>query len=92
MSGIWGSNLKFSIFGESHGVGIGLTIDGLPSGFSIDLEKIDAEMERRAPGKNNLSTSRKEGDKVEILSGLFEGKTTGTPLCGIIRNSDKKSS
>ncbi len=91
MSGIWGSNLKFSIFGESHGVGIGLTIDGLPSGFSIDLEKIDAEMERRAPGKNNLSTSRKEGDKVEILSGLFEGKTTGTPLCGIIRNSDKKS-
>lgn len=91
MSGIWGSNLKFSIFGESHGVGIGLTIDGLPSGFSIDLEKIYAEMERRAPGKNNLSTSRKEGDKVEILSGLFEGKTTGTPLCGIIRNSDKKS-
>lgn len=91
MSGIWGNNLKVSIFGESHGVGIGLTIDGLPSGFSIDLEKIDAEMERRAPGRNNLSTARKEGDKVEILSGLFEGKTTGTPLCGIIRNSDKKS-
>lgn len=91
MSGVWGNNLKVSIFGESHGVGIGLTIDGLPSGFPIDLEKIDAEMERRAPGRNNLSTARKEGDKVEILSGLFEGKTTGTPLCGIIRNSDKKS-
>lgn len=91
MSGIWGNNLKISIFGESHGVGIGLTIDGLPSGFSIDIEKINYEMERRAPGRNNLSTARKEGDKIEILSGLFEGKTTGTPLCGMIRNSDKRS-
>lgn len=91
MSGIWGNNLKISIFGESHGVGIGLTIDGLPSGFPIDLERINYEMERRAPGRNNLSTARKEGDKIEILSGLFEGKTTGTPLCGMIRNSDKRS-
>ncbi|MGG7078362.1 chorismate synthase [Clostridium sardiniense] len=91
MSGIWGNNLKISIFGESHGVGIGLTIDGLPSGFQIDLERINYEMERRAPGRNNLSTARKEGDKIEILSGLFEGKTTGTPLCGMIRNSDKRS-
>jgi len=91
MSGMWGNNLKISIFGESHGVGIGLTIDGLPSGFPIDIEKINYEMERRAPGRNNLSTSRKEGDKIEILSGLFEGKTTGTPLCGMIRNSDKRS-
>ncbi|MBY0757356.1 chorismate synthase [Clostridium sardiniense] len=91
MSGIWGNNLKISIFGESHGVGIGLTIDGIPSGFPIDLERINCEMERRAPGRNNLSTARKEGDKIEILSGLFEGKTTGTPLCGMIRNSDKRS-
>lgn len=91
MSGMWGNNLKISIFGESHGVGIGLTIDGLPSGFPIDFERINYEMERRAPGRNNLSTARKEGDKIEILSGLFEGKTTGTPLCGMIRNSDKRS-
>ncbi len=91
MSGMWGNNLKISIFGESHGVGIGLTIDGLPSGFPIDLEGINCEMERRAPGRNNLSTARKEGDKIEILSGLFEGRTTGTPLCGMIRNSDKRS-
>lgn len=91
MSGMWGNNLKISIFGESHGVGIGLTIDGLPSGFPIDLERINCEMERRAPGRNNLSTARKEGDKIEILSGIFEGKTTGTPLCGMIRNSDKRS-
>lgn len=78
MSGIWGRNLKVSIFGESHGTGIGITIDGLPSGFEIDLDKVNFEMGRRAPGKSPLSTARKEGDNVEILSGFFEGKTTGT--------------
>ncbi|MGL4569462.1 MAG: chorismate synthase [Clostridium sp.] len=91
MSGMFGNNIKVSIFGESHGAAIGLTIDGLPSGVPIDLEKVNIEMERRAPGRNSLSTARKEGDNVEILSGLFNGKTTGTPLCGIIKNSDKKS-
>lgn len=91
MSGVWGNNIKVSIFGESHGVGIGITIDGLPSGIELDLEEIELEMARRAPGKSSLSTARKEGDKVEILSGFFEGKTTGTPLCGIIRNSDMRS-
>ena len=91
MSGMWGNNLKISIFGESHGNAIGITIDGLPSGFELDLEEIQREMERRAPGRNNLSTARKEGDKPEILSGFFNGKTTGTPLCGIIRNSDTRS-
>ena len=91
MSGIWGRNLKVSIFGESHGSGIGITIDGLPSGFEIDLDKVNFEMGRRAPGKSPLSTARKEGDNVEILSGFFEGKTTGTPLCGIIRNKDNRS-
>lgn len=91
MSGMFGNNLKISIFGESHGTAIGLTIDGLPSGFQVDLEKVNFEMERRAPGRNKLSTARKEGDNVEILSGLFNGKTTGTPLCGIIRNGDKRS-
>lgn len=91
MSGIWGRNLKVSIFGESHGTGIGITIDGLPSGFEIDLDKVNFEMGRRAPGKSPLSTARKEGDNVEILSGFFEGKTTGTPLCGIIRNKDNRS-
>ncbi|OPX48911.1 chorismate synthase [Clostridium thermobutyricum] len=91
MSGIWGRNLKVSIFGESHGTGIGITIDGLPSGFEIDLDKVNFEMGRRAPGKSPLSTARKEGDNVDILSGFFEGKTTGTPLCGIIRNKDNRS-
>lgn len=91
MSGVWGNNIKVSIFGESHGNAIGITIDGLPSGFEIDLEKIDQEMARRAPGKSKLSTARKEKDAPEILSGFFEGKTTGTPLCGIIRNGDTRS-
>ena len=91
MSGVWGSNIKISIFGESHGNAIGINIDGLPSGFEIDMEKVQLEMERRAPGKNELSTARKEADLPEILSGFFEGKTTGTPLCAIIRNSDTRS-
>jgi len=91
MSGVWGNNIKISIFGESHGNAIGINIDGLPSGFEIDMDNILLEMERRAPGKNQLSTSRKEADLPEILSGFFEGKTTGTPLCAIIRNSDTRS-
>ena len=91
MSGMWGNRLKVSIFGESHGAGIGITIDGLPSGVEIDMDEILKEMARRAPGKSKLSTARKEGDKPEILSGFFEGKTTGTPLCAVIRNSDQHS-
>ncbi|AGX41696.1 chorismate synthase [Clostridium saccharobutylicum] len=91
MSGIWGNKLKVSIFGESHGVGIGITIDGLPSGVEINMEDVMKEMARRAPGKSKLSTARKEGDVPEILSGFFQGKTTGTPLCAVIRNSDMHS-
>ena len=91
MSGMWGSKIKLSIFGESHGSAIGITIDGLPAGFSIDMDKIMMEMARRAPGKSSLSTPRKESDIPEILSGYFEGKTTGAPLCAIIRNSNTKS-
>lgn len=88
---MWGNNIKLSIFGESHGNAIGINIDNLPPGFPLDMEEIMREMRRRAPGKNNLSTARKESDVPEILSGYFEGKTTGTPLCAIIRNSDNKS-
>ncbi|OOM11827.1 chorismate synthase [Clostridium saccharobutylicum] len=91
MSGMWGNKLKVSIFGESHGVGIGITIDGLPSGVEINMEDVMKEMARRAPGKSKLSTARKEGDIPEILSGFFQGRTTGTPLCAVIRNSDMHS-
>lgn len=91
MSGIWGNKLKVSIFGESHGVGIGITIDGLMPGFEIDMDYVMREMARRAPGKSNLSTARNEADMPEILSGVFNGKTTGAPLCAIIRNKDMHS-
>ena len=91
MSGVWGNNIKVSIFGESHGNAIGIVIDGLPSGKEIDMDKVMEEMARRAPGKSKLSTARNEKDAPEILSGFFEGKTTGTPLCGIIRNGDTRS-
>lgn len=91
MSGVWGNNIRFSIFGESHGNAIGITIDGLEPGIYIDMEKVRVEMKRRAPGKNKLSTQRKEKDEFEILSGYFNGYTTGTPICAIIRNNDKIS-
>ena len=91
MSGTWGNNIKISIFGESHGKAIGINIDGLKAGILLDLDYIRKEMQRRAPGNNEFSTPRKEGDEYEILSGCFEGRTTGTPLCAMIFNTDKKS-
>ena len=91
MSGMWGNKIKISIFGESHGNAIVINIDGLEPGFEINLDKVSSEMKRRAPGRNNLSTPRKEADEPEILSGFFQGKTTGTPLCAIIRNNNTKS-
>ncbi len=87
----WGNNIKISIFGESHGQAIGIVIDGLPAGHLLDMENITEQMERRAPGRNNLSTQRKELDAPIILSGVFEGKTTGAPLCAMIKNDDTNS-
>lgn len=91
MSGVWGNKIKLSIYGESHGEAIGVVIDGIESGISIDMENIEKDMERRAPGRNNLSTQRKERDRPEILSGIFNGLTTGAPISVMIRNFDKHS-
>ena len=83
--------MKHIIFGESHGPAIGVVLEDVPSGIPVDEAFIAGELLRRATGKNALSTQRKEADQVEILSGLFRGKTTGTPLCMVIRNSDQHS-
>jgi len=91
VSGIWGNKLKISIFGESHGKAIGVVLDGIPEGINIDFDIIDKEMERRASGRDEISSLRKESDKYKILSGIFNGKTTGTPLCVVIENNDQKS-
>ena len=83
--------MRHIIFGESHGPAIGVTLEGAPSGVALDWDFIRAEMARRAPGRDAMSTARKEADEVQILSGVFEGKTTGTPLCAVIRNTDTRS-
>ena len=88
MSSMWGNKIRISLFGESHGSGIGVVVDGLPSGQPIDLDRADAHMKRRSPGFQPGATSRREGDAVRVLSGIYNGKTTGTPMCAIIENQD----
>ena len=92
MSGsTFGSIFKVTVFGESHGEMIGMVIDGCPAGLEVDLAKIQAEMDRRRPGQSKITTQRKESDLVKIVSGIFEGKTTGTPIAGLIENEDQRS-
>ena len=90
MSSTWGKNLKISIFGESHGQAIGVTIDGLQPNFPLDMAEIAKYMAKRKPG-GDLATPRKEDDLPQILSGVFNGKTTGAPLCAVIYNNNTKS-
>ena len=87
----FGKIFRFTTFGESHGKAIGVVIDGVPAGLNIDEEFIQSEMDRRRPGKNKFATQRNEADKVEILSGVFEGKSTGTPIAMVIFNTNQKS-
>ena len=87
----FGHTFRISTFGESHGKALGVVIDGCPSGLLIDESFIQKELDRRRPGQSNIVTQRKEGDQFELLSGVFEGKTTGTPICMIIFNKDAKS-
>ena len=83
--------MKYVIFGESHGPAIGVTLTGVPAGLELDMDAIAREMARRAPGRSALSTARREDDQPEILSGVFEGKTTGAHLCAVIANTDTRS-
>lgn len=91
MRGIWNHRLGLSIFGESHGEGVGVVLSGLPAGIALDEAAIATEMVRRAPGKNRLSTPRQEADRVRILSGFYQGHTSGAPLCGFIENQNTRS-
>lgn len=88
----FGNHFRLTTFGESHGAAVGGVIDGFPSGIAIDLDFIQAELDRRRPGQSLLTTARKEGDKVEILSGVFEGHSTGCPIGFIVRNENQHSS
>ncbi len=87
----FGEHIKLITFGESHGVAIGGVIEGFPAGISVDTNFIQSELDRRKPSNNKASTTRKESDRVEILSGIFEGKTLGTPIAFIIRNENQNS-
>ena len=92
MSSTYGENLKLSIFGQSHGAAIGMTLDGIPAGLPVDFEKLQNFLSRRAPGQNGWSTTRKESDMPEFLSGIVDNHTCGAPLAAVIRNSDTRSS
>ena len=87
----FGRKFCFTTFGESHGKAIGCVVDGVPAGLAIDEEFIQSELDRRKPGQNKFATARKEGDQIEILSGVFEGLSTGTPIAIVIFNENQKS-
>jgi len=91
MGNTFGKLFRLTTFGESHGKALGAILDGCPAGLTLDLEKIRAEMQRRKPGQSKITTQRKEEDEIELLSGVFEGKTTGTPIGILIPNEDQKS-
>ena len=91
MSSTYGDNLKLSIFGQSHGPAIGMTLDGIPAGLPVDPEILQEFLNRRAPGQNDWSTPRREADRPEFLSGILEGYTCGAPIAAIIPNKNTRS-
>ena len=91
MSSTYGENLKLSIFGQSHGTAIGMTLDGIPAGLPVDLDKLQTFLNRRAPGRNDWSTPRKEEDRPEFLSGILDGFTCGAPIAAVIYNHNTRS-
>ena len=91
MSSTYGENLKLSIFGQSHGPAIGMTLDGIPAGLPVDLDKLQEFLNRRAPGQNDWSTPRREEDKPEFLAGILDGYTCGAPIAAVIHNKNTSS-
>lgn len=91
MRNTFGNIFTLTTFGESHGVAVGGIIDGMPAGITVDVDFVQAELNRRRPGQSRITTSRNEADKVEFLSGIFEGKTTGTPIAFEVRNTNQHS-
>ena len=91
MASFWNNRISISIFGESHGAAIGVVIDNLPAGEYIRLDEVKEFLSRRAPKKNKTSTPRSEKDMPQIMSGLYNNRTTGTPLCAFIQNTDQQS-
>ena len=91
MSSTFGELFRVTTFGESHGPAVGVVIDGMPPGIAVDVADVQRELDRRRPGQSALTTQRQEADRVEVLSGLFEGVTLGTPIAMIVRNTDARS-
>lgn len=91
MSSTYGESLKLSIFGQSHGAAIGMTLDGIPAGLAVDFDKLQAFLNRRAPGQNDWSTPRKEEDRPEFLAGIMDGFTCGAPIAAVIHNKNTRS-
>lgn len=91
MPNAFGTLYTLTTFGESHGVAIGGIVDGMPPGIDIDHDFIQDELDRRKPGQNKITTGRRETDKVELLSGIFEGKSTGAPIGFMVRNENQQS-
>lgn len=91
MNNTFGSSFRVTTWGESHGASVGCVVDGCPAGLDISVENIQTQLDRRRPGQSKISTPRNESDRVEILSGIFGGKTLGTPIALLVRNADQKS-
>jgi chorismate synthase len=91
MSSIYGNLFKISTWGESHGRAVGVVVDGCPAGLAISEKEIQKDLDRRRPGQSKFTTKRRESDRIEILSGIFQGKTTGTPIFLIVANKDQRS-
>src|SRR5258708_9676569 len=91
MSSTFGQLFRVTTFGESHGPAVGVVVDGMPPGIAIEAADIQRELDRRRPGQSAITTQRQEGDQVEILSGVFEGVSLGTPIAMLVRNTDARS-